>query len=58
MPTGTNEQAVFLINLFHWQVFKIINSCQIHKGEIKGFAIDNDLDHILMNAFLRSKTVE
>ncbi|WP_230515326.1 NACHT domain-containing protein [Teredinibacter turnerae] len=56
--SGADKRALHLIDLFHWQVFKVISNCKIHKGTIRDFAVDNDLDRFLLTAFLKSTSVE
>ncbi|WP_238151994.1 NACHT domain-containing NTPase [Microbulbifer sp. A4B17] len=58
MNSGVDKQAFLLIDLFHWQVFKIISKCKIHKGNIRDFAVENDLDRTLLTSFLKSASVE
>ncbi len=58
MGSGVDKLALYLIDLFHWQVFKIISKCKIHKGTIRDFAVDNDLDRFLLIAFLKSVSVD
>ncbi|WP_444927641.1 NACHT domain-containing protein [Microbulbifer sp. TRSA002] len=58
MNSGVDKQAFLLIDLFHWQVFKIISKCKIHKGTIRDFAVENDLDRTLLTSFLKSASVE
>ena len=55
--TISSEQSLLLIDLFHWQVFKIINDCKIYNRAIQNFAVDNDLDRILLTVFLKSSKV-
>ena len=54
IPSIKEENTVFILDMFHLQIDKVIRKARIHNRKISDFIVENELDRLVLNAYLDS----